>query len=72
MSYAHFYFLALALAAVGITEDKIIDDYAKSREGLARVRHHMVKEMEKDGLDPSFADAPPDVFPSTLSFSPTT
>lgn len=53
--------IALALAAVGISEERIIEDYAKSREGLARVRQHMVQEMERDGLDPSFADAPPEV-----------
>lgn len=59
---------ALALAAVGITEEKIIDDYAKSRQGLERVRQHMVKEMEKDGLDPSFADAPPEVMRRTFDY----
>ena len=64
----------MALAAAGIEEEKIIEDYAKSQEGLARVRSHMVKEMAKDGLDPSFADSPPEVcppifsLPSTLTF----
>lgn len=59
---------ALALAAAGIDEEKIIEDYAKSQQGLQRVRAHMVKEMEKDGLDPSFADAPPEIMRQTFEY----
>jgi len=47
---------------------KIIEDYALSQEGLSRERTQMVQEMAKDGLDASFADAPPDVMLSTLRY----
>lgn len=59
---------ALALAAAGIDETHIIEDYAKSQVGLAPVRDHMVKEMQKDGLDSSFADAPPEVMMKTFDY----
>lgn len=59
---------ALALAAAGIEEEKIIEDYHKSQKGLDRVRDHMVREMGKDGLDPSFADAPADVMIKTFEY----
>jgi len=59
---------ALALAAIGIEEEKIVEDYAKSREGLRRVRHKMVAEMAKDGLDSSFADSPPECMRKTFDY----
>jgi len=59
---------ALALAAAGVSDEEIVKDYAKSREGLTRVRTMMVQEMQKDGLDSSFADAPPEVMRATLAY----
>ena len=52
---------ALALAAIGTDFEDIVEDYSRSQEGLEPVRDAMVAEMAKDGLDPSFADAPPEV-----------
>jgi len=59
---------ALALAAVGVGFEDIIADYSRSQEGLDHVRTEMVSEMSKDGLDPSFADAPPEVMMATLNY----
>eukprot|EP01111_Echinosteliopsis_oligospora_P011342 TRINITY_DN3724_c0_g1_i3.p1 TRINITY_DN3724_c0_g1~~TRINITY_DN3724_c0_g1_i3.p1 ORF type:complete len:365 (-),score=109.24 TRINITY_DN3724_c0_g1_i3:163-1257(-) len=59
---------ALALAAVGIEEEKIIEDYARSREGLLRVKAHMISVMAKDGLDASFAESPPECMRKTFDY----
>ena len=52
---------AMALAAIGTDFEAIVEDYSRSQEGLDPVRSQMVATMEKDGLDASFADAPPEV-----------
>ena len=65
----YFYFnTALALAAIGTSFEDIIEDYGRSREGLDGVREDMIQEMSKDGLDASFADAPPEVHLFTYLF----
>lgn len=58
--------IALALAAVGVDEEQIFQDYAKSTEGLSKVRAQMVQELSVNGLDPSFADTPYETIKKTF------
>lgn len=60
--------IALALASANVEEHKIVEDFHKSQAGLDRVRSMMVKEMAKNGLDPSFADAPAHVLEQTFDY----
>lgn len=54
--------LALAMAAIGIDEETIVSDYILSNNGLEPIHREVVKEMAHRGLNPSFADSPPEVF----------
>jgi len=60
--------VALALAAIGVEESRIIEDYAKSTVGLTRVRPKIVEELSHNGLDPRFADTPAEVMQATLDY----
>jgi len=60
--------VALALAAVGVDEDHIIADYAKSTEGLRQVHPKMVEELSVNGLDPCFADTPAQCMRNTFEY----
>ncbi|KAL0083957.1 protein-tyrosine phosphatase-like protein [Phycomyces blakesleeanus] len=43
----------------GVPKDIIIDDYAKTQQGLEPVRDMMLSEIRKAGLTEDFANAPP-------------
>jgi len=60
--------IALALAAIGVDEELIIEDYAKSTEGLSKVKHSIMEELSRNGLDPSFADTPAEVMRNTFEY----
>jgi len=60
--------IALALAAVGVDEEEIFEDYAKSTEGLKKVHTHIVEELSRNGLDPTFAETPLEVMKNTFEY----
>jgi protein tyrosine/serine phosphatase len=51
----------LLLAVANTPEDTIVNDYAKTQQGLAPVLPMMIKEMAKSGLSEEFATASPKV-----------
>jgi len=57
---------ALALAAVGIDDEKIIHDYTKSQQGLQPISN-VVAQMAEKGLDSSFADSPASCMEATFA-----
>jgi len=60
--------IALALSICGASDGAIILDYSRSQKGLDQQRDIMVEEMRKNGLDPEFSDAPPEVMLKTLEY----
>jgi hypothetical protein len=51
----------LLLGIAGAPDSNIVNDYAKTQEGLAPVLSAMIQEMAKSGLSEVFATAPPEV-----------
>jgi len=60
--------VALALAAVGVDEEEICEDYAKSTEGLKKVHPVLIEELSRNGLDPAFAETPIEVMRDTFEY----
>eukprot|EP01111_Echinosteliopsis_oligospora_P002226 TRINITY_DN1325_c0_g1_i2.p1 TRINITY_DN1325_c0_g1~~TRINITY_DN1325_c0_g1_i2.p1 ORF type:complete len:621 (-),score=179.60 TRINITY_DN1325_c0_g1_i2:59-1921(-) len=60
--------IALALYACRVPEVNIIHDYALTTQGLAPIKHKMVEEMARDGLNPVFSDSPPEVLQETFAY----
>ncbi|KAI9300872.1 protein-tyrosine phosphatase-like protein [Cunninghamella echinulata] len=47
------------LSICGVPEDLIINDYAKTKDGLSIVYDAMLEDLHRNGLDSSFMDASP-------------
>jgi len=60
--------IALALAAIGVEEEYIFQDYAKSTHGLERVRPRIIEELSNNGLDPCFAETPEATMRATFEY----
>jgi len=60
--------IALALSLCGGSDEAIIQDYARSQDGLEPQRPIMIEEMRQTGLGPEFSDAPPEVMRVTLEY----
>jgi len=60
--------IALALAVVGVDEEQICQDYAKSTEGLLKIHAKMIEELAVNGLDPCFAETPYSVMKATFAY----
>ncbi|CAM0135711.1 unnamed protein product [Umbelopsis sp. WA50703] len=60
--------IALILLLCNVPRDLIVKDYTKTQQGLDAQREVMVAEMAKNGLDPSFSDAPQDVIVDALDY----
>jgi len=60
--------IALALSICGSSDEAIIQDYARSQDGLEPQRPIMIEEMRQTGLGPEFSDAPPEVMRMTLEY----
>lgn len=60
--------IAIVLLLCNVPRDLIVKDYAKTQQGLDAQREVMVAEMAKNGLDPSFSDAPADVIIDALDY----
>jgi len=60
--------VALTLAAVGVDEEDIFEDYAKSTEGLKKVQPKLIEELSRNGLDPTFAATPAEVMRETFEY----
>lgn len=60
--------IALALAAVGVDEEEIFQDYHKSTEGLRKIHPKMVEELAVNGLDPCFAETPYETMKATFAY----
>ncbi|KAJ2963871.1 hypothetical protein NQZ79_g1101 [Umbelopsis isabellina] len=58
----------LLLGIAGAPESSIVNDYAKTQEGLAPVLPAMIQEMAKSGLSEVFATAPPEFMSEVLEF----
>jgi protein tyrosine/serine phosphatase len=60
--------IALTLSLCGASDEAIIQDYARSQDGLEPQRPIMIEEMRQTGLGPEFSDAPPEVMRMTLEY----
>ncbi|KAJ2962219.1 hypothetical protein NQZ79_g2625 [Umbelopsis isabellina] len=60
--------IALVLLLCNVPRDLIVKDYTKTQQGLDTQREVMVAEMAKNGLDPSFSDAPEEVIIDALDY----
>ncbi|KAK3084513.1 hypothetical protein FSP39_014611 [Pinctada imbricata] len=60
---------ALILSVLGESEEEIVEDYGKTQEGLAPIRHKIYKEIvEHFYWDESFCDADPDTMRHLLQY----
>lgn len=52
---------ALLLSIIGVPEEVIARDYARSERGLESIHRETVEFMARSGLGPEFANAPEEV-----------
>ncbi|KAJ1988397.1 hypothetical protein H4R33_002438 [Dimargaris cristalligena] len=58
--------IALLLSLLGVDDRLIVDDYAKTREGMKDKLDEVKSDMRGTGMPDSFADAPPEAMRETM------
>ncbi|KAJ1951903.1 hypothetical protein IWQ62_006345, partial [Dispira parvispora] len=59
--------IALLLSLVGVDQQLVVDDYAKTRLEMQAKYEEMISDMRHTGMPPCFADAPPDAMNIALT-----
>ncbi|KAI8331672.1 protein-tyrosine phosphatase-like protein [Chlamydoabsidia padenii] len=58
----------LVLAICGVPEELIVEDYAKTQEGLRPIYNEIMMDLERVGLSESFIDASPEIMRGLIEF----